>query len=171
MAAPGHQGATEHVGDRAFARCGRSWRQAMRIPRRRFLNLAAGAVVVPALPLIARGDTYPSRPVRIIGGFPAGGTVDIIARLTGQWLAERLGQQMIIEARPGAGSNIAAEAVVRAPADGYTLLMASNANAINATLYGKLNFDFLRDIALVASVARAPLVMVVNPLFPATTVP
>jgi tripartite-type tricarboxylate transporter receptor subunit TctC len=143
----------------------------MKFPRRRFLHLAAGAAALPAVWRFARADTYPSRPVRIIGGFPAGGTVDIIARLTGQWLAERLGQQMIIEARPGAGSNIAAEAVVRAPADGYTLLMASNANAINATLYGKLNFDFLRDIALVASVARAPLVMVVNPLFPANTVP
>jgi tripartite-type tricarboxylate transporter receptor subunit TctC len=143
----------------------------MKFPRRRFLHLAAGAAALPAVSRFARADTYPSRPVRIIGGFPAGGTVDIIARLTGQWLAERLGQQMIIEARPGAGSNIAAEAVVSAPADGYTLLMASNANAINATLYGKLNFDFLRDIALVASVARAPLVMVVNPLFPATTVP
>jgi len=143
----------------------------MRIPRRRFLNLAAGAVVVPALPLIARAQTYPKRPVRIIGGFPAGGTVDIIARLTGKWLAERLGQQVTIEARPGAGSNIAAEAVVRSPPDGYALLMASNANAINATLYDKLDFDFLRDIALVAGVARVPLVMVVNPLFPATTVP
>ena len=143
----------------------------MKIPRRRFLNLAAGAVVVPALPLIARAQTYPKRPVRIIGGFPAGGTVDIIARLTGKWLAERLGQQVTIEARPGAGSNIAAEAVVRSPPDGYTLLMASNANAINATLYDKLDFDFLRDIALVAGVARVPLVMVVNPWFPATTVP
>jgi tripartite-type tricarboxylate transporter receptor subunit TctC len=123
----------------------------MKLPRRTFLQLAAG-FALPAVSRFARADTYPSRPVRIIGGFPAGGTVDIIARLTGQWLAERLGQQMIIEARPGAGSNIAAEAVVRAPADGYTLLMASNANAINATLYEKLNFDFLRDVALVASV-------------------
>jgi tripartite-type tricarboxylate transporter receptor subunit TctC len=143
----------------------------MKIPRREFLHLAAGAVAVPALPRIARAQTYPKRPVRIIGGFPAGGTVDIIARLTGKWLTERLGQQVTIEARPGAGSNIAAEAVVRSRPDGYTLLMASNANAINATLYDKLDFDFLRDIALVAGVARVPLVMVVNPLFPATTVP
>ena len=127
----------------------------MKSSRRGFLHLAAAAVL-PAWSCVARADTYPARPVRIIGGFPAGGTVDIIARLTGQWLGERLGQQMIIEARPGAGSNIAAEAVVRAPADGYTLLMASNANAINATLYQKLNFDFLRDITLVASVASVP---------------
>jgi len=143
----------------------------MTLRRRKFLQLAAGAVALPVVSRIARAQTYPTRPVHVIVGFPAGGTVDILARMLGQWLSERLGQQVIIEDRPGAGSNIAAEAVVRAPPDGYTLLMASNANAINATLYARLNFDFLRDIALVAGFIRVPLVMAVNPSFPAKTVP
>ena len=143
---------------------------AMRFPRRRFLQLAAGTVSLPAVAHIARAQTYPTRPVRIIVGFPAGGTVDILARILGQWLADRLGQQVIIEDRPGAGSNIATEAVVRSLPDGYTLLMASNSNAINTTLYSRLNFNFLRDIALVAGFTRVPLVMVLNPSFPAKTV-
>src|SRR5262245_16464883 len=118
----------------------------MKLPRRNFLHLAATTAALPALPRIARGQAYPTRPVRIIVGFAAGGGADTTARLTGQWLSERLGQQFIIENRPGAGSNIGAEAVTRAPADGYTLLLVTTANAINATLYDKLNFDFARDI-------------------------
>ena len=120
---------------------------------------------------VAWAQAYPSRPVRIIVGFAAGGATDIVARLIGQWLSERLGQQFVIENRPGAGSNIATEAVVRAPPDGYTLLLVSPANAINATLYDKLNFNFIRDIAPVAGIIRVPIVMVVNPSFPAKTVP
>src|SRR6476619_190152 len=143
----------------------------MKLPRRRFLHLAAGAAALPAVSHIARAQSSPTRPVRIIVGFPPGGSVDITARLIGQWLSERLGQQFIIENRPGAGTNIGTEAVVRAPADGYTLLLASPANAINATLYDKLNFNFIRDIAPVASIIREPLVMVVNPSVPAKTVP
>jgi len=123
----------------------------MKLPRRKFLHLAAGAAALPFVPYIARAQTYPSRPVRIIVGFPAGGPNDIIARLMGQWLSERLGQQFVIENRAGAGSNIAAEAVVKSPPDGYTLLMVSTPNAINATLYEKLNFNFIRDIAPVAA--------------------
>jgi tripartite-type tricarboxylate transporter receptor subunit TctC len=119
----------------------------------------------------ARAQTYPTRAVRIIVPFPAGGTADILARLTGQWLLERLGQQFIIENRPGAGANIGTEVAVRAPPDGYTLLVLGPANAINATLYEKLNFNFIRDIAPVAGIIRTPLVMAVNPLFPAKTVP
>jgi tripartite-type tricarboxylate transporter receptor subunit TctC len=119
---------------------------------------------------IARAQTYPSRPVRIIVGFPAGGPNDIIARLMGQWLSERLGQQFVIENRAGAGSNIAAEAVVKSPPDGYTLLMVSTPNAINATLYEKLNFNFIRDIAPVAAIIQVPNVMVVHPSVPAGTV-
>jgi tripartite-type tricarboxylate transporter receptor subunit TctC len=118
-----------------------------------------------------KAQTYPTRPVRIIVPFPAGGTADILARLTGQWLLERLGQQFVIENRPGAGANIGTEAAVRAPPDGYTLLILGPANAINATLYEKLNFNFIRDIAPVAGIVRTPLVMVVNPSFPAKTVP
>jgi len=143
----------------------------MKLPRRSFLHLAAGAAALPALSRIARAQAYPMRPVRIIVGVTPGAGLDILARLTGQRLSERLGQQFIIENRPGAGTNIAAEAVVRAPPDGYTLLFATAANAINATLYEKLNFNFLRDIAPVASFARAPLVMVINPSLPAKTVP
>ena len=143
----------------------------MTLPRRRFLHLAAGAAALSALPRAARAQAYPSRPVRLIVGFAAGGTADIMARLIGQWLSERLGQQFIIENRPGAGTNIATEAAVRAPADGHTLLVASAANAINATLYDKLNFNFIRDIAPVSGIARVPNVIVVTPSVPATTVP
>jgi tripartite-type tricarboxylate transporter receptor subunit TctC len=143
----------------------------MKLPRRRFLHLAAGAAALPAVSSIAWAQVYPSRPVRIIVGFSPGGPQDILARLLGQWLSERLGQQFVIENRPGAAGNIAAEAVVRAPADGYTLLLIGPPNAINATLYEKLNFNFIRDIAPVASISREPNAMVVNPSVPAKTVP
>jgi tripartite-type tricarboxylate transporter receptor subunit TctC len=143
----------------------------MKLPRRNFLHLAAGAAALPAVSRVARAQAYPTRPVRIIIGFAAGGVVEIVARLIGQSLSERLGQPFIIESRPGAASNIATEAVVRAPPDGYTLLVVSSANAINATLYDKLNFVFLRDIAPIASIIRLPFVMVVNPSVPAKTVP
>src|SRR6266702_2899983 len=143
----------------------------MKLPRRTFLHLAAGAAALPAVSRIAWAQAYPTRPVRIIVGFPAGGGVDIIARLMGQWLSERLGQPFLIENRPGAGSNIATEAVVRAAADGYTLLLVTAANAINATLYEKLSFSFIRDIAPVGSIGGAPYVMVINPSLPAKTVP
>ena len=126
----------------------------MKLPRRRFLHLAAGAAALPVVSRIARAQAYPTRPVRIIVGFAPGGTADIVARLIGQWLSERLGQPFIVESRPGAASNIATEAVVRAPADGYTLLLAGTQNTINATLYDKLNFVFLRDIAPIASIIR-----------------
>jgi tripartite-type tricarboxylate transporter receptor subunit TctC len=139
--------------------------------RRQFLQLATGAAALPALPRIARAQTYPTQPVRIVVGFAPGGAADIIARLMGQWLSERLGQQFVIENRPGAGSNIATEAVVRAAPDGYTLLLVVPPNAINATLYDKLNFNFIRDIAPVASIISQPQVMLVNPSFPAKTVP
>src|SRR5262249_49986121 len=134
----------------------------MKLPRRNFLHLAAGAAALPAVLRIARAQAYPAQPVRIIVGFPAAGGTDITARLIGQWLSEGLGQQFVIENRPGAGTNIGTEAVVRAPADGYTLLLASPPAAINATLYEKLNFNFLRDVAPVAGVIRAPFVMEVN---------
>jgi tripartite-type tricarboxylate transporter receptor subunit TctC len=143
----------------------------MNLPRRKFLHLAAGAAVLPALPHIARAQAYPSRPVRIIVGFAAGGGIDIVARLMGQWLSERLGQPFVIENRPGAGSNIATEAVVNASADGHTLLMVSPANAVNATLYEKLNYNFIRDISPVAAIIRFPNVMLVNPSFPTKTIP
>ena len=143
----------------------------MRILRRQFLRLAAGAAALPAASPIARAQDYPSRPVHIIVGFAPAGPNDITARLLGQWLSDRLGQPFIVDNRPGAGSNIAAEAVVKAPPDGYTLLMVSSPNAINATLYQKLNFNFIRDIAPVASIMRVPNVMEVNPSFPARTVP
>jgi tripartite-type tricarboxylate transporter receptor subunit TctC len=143
----------------------------MKLPRRQFLHLAAGAAALLPMPRIARAQTYPARPVRIVVGFPPGGPNDILARLSGQWLSDRLGQPFLIENRPGAGSNVATEAVVRAPPDGYTLLLAGLPNAVNDTLYPKLNFSFVRDIAPVASLIRSPNVMVVNPLFPARTVP
>jgi tripartite-type tricarboxylate transporter receptor subunit TctC len=143
----------------------------MEPPRRQFLHLAAGAAALPAVSRIAKAQTYPTRPVRIIVPAAAGGGADITARLIGQWLSERLGQQFIIENRPGAGTNIGTEAVVRAPADGYTLLLVASPNAVNATLYQKLNFNFIRDIAPVASVVTVPLVVVIHPSVPVKTVP
>jgi len=144
----------------------------MKLPRRRFLRLAVGAAALPALPCIARAQTYPARTVRIFVGFGPGSAADIIARLMGQWLSERLGQPIVIENRLGASANVATEAVVNSQPDGYTLLMVSTPHAINATVYEKLNFNFIRDIAPVASIYRdAPGVMEVNPSFPAKTVP
>ena len=143
----------------------------MKLPRRRFLHLAAGAAALPAMSRIAGAQVYPSRPVRLIVGLAAGSSLDILARLMGHWLSERLGQPFVIENRPGAGTNVATEAVVRSAPDGYTLLAVSPANAINATLYEKLNFNFIGDIAPVASIVREPNVMVVNPSVPATSVP
>jgi tripartite-type tricarboxylate transporter receptor subunit TctC len=142
----------------------------MKLPRRQFLHLAAGTAALPALARIASAQAYPSRPVRLIVGFNAGGLTDILARLLGQALSERLGQQFIVEDQPGAGTNLATERVVRALPDGYTLFMATSSNAINATLYNNLKFNFIRDMTPVASIARTPLVMVVNPSFPAKTV-
>jgi tripartite-type tricarboxylate transporter receptor subunit TctC len=139
--------------------------------RRQFLHLAAGAAALPVVSRAACAQAYPTRPVRLIVGFAAGGAFDILARLMGQWLSERLGQPFVIENRPGAGSNIGTEAVVNAPADGHTLLMVTPSNAANATLYDKLTFNFIRDIAPVAGVTRVANVMVVNPAFPAQTVP
>ena len=143
----------------------------MKLPRRNFLHLAAGAAALPALSRIAWAQTYPTRPVRMIVGFGAGFSPDIVARLVGQRLSERLGQQFVVENRPGAAGNLATEAVVRAPPDGYTVLLANGANAVSATLYEKLSFDFTRDIAPVASIAGAALVVVTNLSFPAKTVP
>ena len=143
----------------------------MKLPRRQFLHVAAGAAVLPAVSRLAKAQSYPTRTVRIVVGFTAGGSTDIGARLIGQWLQERLGQPFVIDNRPGAGTNIAAEAVVRAPADGYTLLMIGAANAINATLYEKLNFNFMRDIAPVAGITRQTSVMEVHPSVAAKTVP
>jgi tripartite-type tricarboxylate transporter receptor subunit TctC len=143
----------------------------MRLPRREFLHLAAGAAALPAVSRIARAQAYPSRPVRIIVGQAAGSGSDTAARLIGQWLSERLGQPFIVENRPGAAGNIAAEAAVRAPPDGHTLLLVNVGNAINAALYDKLNFNFIRDIAPVAGIFRVPQVMEVNPSVPAKTVP
>lgn len=143
----------------------------MKLPRRQFLHLAAGAVALPALSRMARAQPYPTQPVRIIVGFGPGGVSDILARLIGQWLSERLGRPFVVENRPGAGTNVATEAVARAPADGYTLLWLTSSNAINTTLYDKLNFDFSRDIAPVASIVLVPSVMEVNSQFPTKTVP
>jgi tripartite-type tricarboxylate transporter receptor subunit TctC len=143
----------------------------MKLPRRNFLHLAAGAAALPAVSRVARAQAYPTRPVRIIVPYAPGGAPDIIARLLGPWLSERLGQQFIIENRPGGGSNIGTEVVVRAPPDGYTLLLISTTNVINATLYDKLNFDFINDIVPVAGITRFPVVMVVNPSVPAKTIP
>ena len=143
----------------------------MKYPRRTFLHLAAGAGALPVVSRLAHAQIYPTHPVRIIVGFPAGSTTDITARLIGQWLSQQLGQQFVIENRPGVAGNIGTQAVVKAPPDGYTLLEVALANAINVTLYPNLGFDFVRDIAPVASLIRVPLVLVVNPSFPAKTVP
>jgi tripartite-type tricarboxylate transporter receptor subunit TctC len=143
----------------------------MKLPRRKFLQLTAGATALPAVPRLARALDYPSRPVRLIVGYAAAGPTDITGRLVGQWLSQRLGQQFVVENRPGAGSNVGTELVVRASPDGYTLLLANTANAVNATLYDKLNFNFVRDIAPVAAITRNTSVMVVNPSSAAKTVP
>jgi tripartite-type tricarboxylate transporter receptor subunit TctC len=143
----------------------------MTLPRRQFLHLAAGAAALPAMSRTAWALDYPSRPVRFIVGFPAGSATDIVGRMVAQALSEQFAQQFIVEDRPGAGSNIAAEAVVRADPDGYTLLQVASPNAINATLYDNLGFNFIRDIAPVAGIMRYPYVLTVNPSFPAKTVP
>jgi tripartite-type tricarboxylate transporter receptor subunit TctC len=143
----------------------------MKLPRRKFLRLAAGAAAFPAMSSVAMAQTFPTRPVHIFVGVAAGGPNDTVARLLGQWLSERLGQQFVVENRTGAGGNIATEAVVRAPADGYTLLLETSSNAVNVTLYEKSNFNFLTDIAPVAAIMRVPNIMVVNPSVPAQTVP
>jgi tripartite-type tricarboxylate transporter receptor subunit TctC len=143
----------------------------MNLSRRRILNLAAGAAAFPAVSRIARAQAYPTRPVHLVVGYAAGGPNDTTARLIGQWLSERFGQPFIIENRTGAGGNIGTDVVVRAPADGYTLLLASSSNAVNTTLYEKLSFDFMRDTAPVAGLVRVPNIMVVNPSVPAKTVP
>ena len=143
----------------------------MKLARRRLLQLAAGAAALPAVTRMAAAQSYPTRPLRMIIGYPPGGSADITARLTGQWLSERLGQPVVVESRPGAATNLATEAVVRAPGDGYTLLLVAPANAINATLYDKLSFNFLRDIVPVAGIIRFPNVVVVNPSLPIKTIP
>jgi tripartite-type tricarboxylate transporter receptor subunit TctC len=164
---------SDKVGARGALRVAHLYRRehAMSLLRRQFLHLAAGAIALPVVSRIARAQTYPSRPVRIIVPYPPGGANDITARLIGQWLSERLGQPFVIENRPGATGNIGTEAVVRAPADGYTLLMVSIPHAVNATFFEKLNFNFIRDIAPVASIHSGPSVMEVNPSIPAKTVP
>lgn len=143
----------------------------MKIRRRGFFRLAAGAAALPALPRFAGAETYPSRPVHLIIGYPPGGSADMTARLFGQWLSERLGQQFVVESRPGAGTNLATEAVVRAPADGHTLLLAAPANATNPALFAKLNFDFIRDTTPVAGLIRFPDVVEVNLSLPIHTIP
>jgi len=143
----------------------------MKLSRRRLLDVAAGAAALPAISRVARAQSYPSRPVRFMVGFPPGNAPDIIARLIGQWLSDRLGQQFVIENRPGAGSNIATEAALSAPADGYTLLLIVLTNVLNATLYPNVKFNFMRDMVPVAGIADAPYLVVVNPAFPAKTVP
>src|SRR5215468_5817847 len=143
----------------------------MKLPRRQFLHVAAAAAAVPAASRIARAQTYPARPVRLVVGFPPGQTADITARVLGQCVSERLGQPFVIDNRPGASGTIATEVVVHAPADGYTLLYATASNYINVTLYEKLSYDFIRDIGPVSSTARSPLVMVVNPSLPVKTIP
>ena len=143
----------------------------MKFPRRQFLRLAAGAAALPAMPRVAKAQAYPSRPVRIIVGYPPGGATDAMARLVAHQLPERLGQQFIVDNRPGPGGNIGTEAVVRSQPGGYTLLLIFSANAINATFYDKLSFNFIRDIAPIASIARSPFVMEVHPSVPAKTVP
>jgi tripartite-type tricarboxylate transporter receptor subunit TctC len=143
----------------------------MTLARRRFLHLTAGAAALPLAARIACADTYPSRPVHIVSGFPPGGPADILGRLIGQWLSERLGQAVVVENRPGAGSNTATEAVARGAADGYTLLVVTSANTINATLYDKLNYNFIRDMAPVAGFIRVPQVLEVHPSVPVNSVP
>jgi len=143
----------------------------MKLPRRTFLQLAAGAVALPAASQIARAQTYPTRPVRLIIGIAPGSAPDILGRLLAQWLSERLGQPFTVENRPGGGGNIAIEAVVKAPADGYTLLLTTIQGAVNATLYEKLNYNFIRDIEPVASISRETLALEVTSSFPAKTVP
>jgi tripartite-type tricarboxylate transporter receptor subunit TctC len=143
----------------------------MKLPRRQFLQLAAGAAALPALPRAAWAEAYPTKPVHLIVTFPAGSAPDIVARLTGQWLADRLGQQFVIENKPGFGGNIATEYVVRAEPDGYTLLMPVSTNAVNATLYPNLSFNFIRDIVSVAGIATTPFIVVVPDAFPAKTLP
>jgi len=144
----------------------------MKLSRRRFLRLAGTAAAVPAAPIVAASqESYPTRPVRLLVGYAAGGPADIVARLTAQWLSDRLGQQVVVDNRVGAASNIAAEAVVRSPPDGYTLLYVTISNAVNATLYDKLSFDLMRDLVPIASITRSPGVLAVNPAFPAQTVP
>ena len=143
----------------------------MKLPRRKFLHLAAGAAALPALSRVVRAQSYPTRPVRIVVPYPAGGSPDIIGRLIGQWLSEHLNQQFVVENRPGAASNIGTEIVAKAPPDGYTLLVAVSTNAVNATLYTNLSFSFIRDLTPVAGIGRTPFVMVFNPSFPTKTLP
>jgi tripartite-type tricarboxylate transporter receptor subunit TctC len=143
----------------------------MKLPRRKFLHLAAGAAALPAVSRVAWAQSYPTRPVRLIVGLPAGSTGDIFARLIAQWLSERFGQPFVTENRPGAATNIGAEVVVRAPPDGYTLLFVTLNNAVNTTLYDNLSFNFIRDIAPVASISRNPFVLEVHPSVPAKSVP
>ena len=143
----------------------------MKLPRRQFLHLAAGAATLPAVSRSAWAQAYPSRPVTLVVAFPAGGAATIQAQLLGSWLSDRLGQPFVVEHRPGGSTNVGTESVVRAPADGYTLLLASATNAINATLFDKLSFNFVRDTAPVAGIVRTPSAMVVSPSFPAKTVP
>ena len=143
----------------------------MKLPRREFLRLATGGAAIPIVPRVARAQTYPSRPVRFIVGFPPGNAPDIIARLVGQWLSERLAQQFIIENRPGQASNIATEAALAAPADGYTVQMIVLSNVFNATLYTKVKFNFMRDIAPIGGIADAPYLIVINPSLPIKTIP
>ncbi len=141
----------------------------MRLPRRRFLHLATGTALLPVLPRLAQAESYPVRPVHIVAGYPAGAGPDIIARLVAQALSDRLGQQFIVDNRPGASSNIGTEVVAKSPADGYTLLMTVSTNAVNATLYTSLNFNFRQDLVPIAGIGRTPFVLVVNPKFPAKT--
>src|SRR5262245_30026641 len=162
---------TAYIGHPVSLQSGQLWEAAMRIPRRQFLRLAAGAAALPAVSRLALAQAYPSRPVRIVVGTVAGSANDILARLIGQWLSERLGQPFVVENRPGAATNIATESVVRAPADGYTLLMFAPSSAVNATLYDKLKFVFVRDIAPVASLLRQPQTVLVHPSLPARTIP
>jgi tripartite-type tricarboxylate transporter receptor subunit TctC len=143
----------------------------MKLSRREFLHLTSGIAALPSVSSLAWGQAYPSRPVRIVVGLAAGSSSDILARLIGQWLSERLGQPVIIENRPGAGGSLGAESVVRAAPDGYTLLLCSSADAVNATMYDNLKFNFIQDVAPIAGISRAPLVLVVHPSFPAKTVP